>query len=79
MSNLLLTQIQGNAMEKGKCFNNRVEAIGHEYAKNMSLELIPYTLYKNCASLVQFSSVTQSCPTLCDPMNHSTSGLPVHH
>ena len=30
-------------------------------------------------NLVQFSSVTQSCPTLCDPMNHSTPGLPVHH
>ena len=28
---------------------------------------------------VQFSSVTQLCPTLCDPMNHSTPGLPVHH
>ena len=28
---------------------------------------------------IQFSSVTQSCPTLCDPMNRSTSGLPVHH
>ena len=27
---------------------------------------------------VQFSSVAQSCPTLCDPMNHSTPGLPVH-
>ena len=27
----------------------------------------------------QFSSVTQSCPTLCDPMNHSKPGLPVHH
>ena len=27
---------------------------------------------------VQFSSVTQSCPTLCDPMNRSTPGLPVH-
>ena len=27
----------------------------------------------------QFSSVTQSCLTLCDPMNHSTLGLPVHH
>ena len=26
-----------------------------------------------------FSSVTQSCPTLCDPMNRSTPGLPVHH
>ena len=28
---------------------------------------------------VQFSSVTQSCMTLCDPMNHSTPGLPVRH
>ena len=28
---------------------------------------------------VQFSSFTQSCPTLCDPMNRSTPGLPVHH
>ena len=27
----------------------------------------------------QFSSVTKSCPTLCDPMNCSTPGLPVHH
>ena len=29
--------------------------------------------------LVQFSSVAQSCPTLCDPVNLSTPGLPVHH
>ena len=29
--------------------------------------------------MLQFSSVAQSCPTLCDPMNHSTPGLPVHH
>ena len=28
---------------------------------------------------VQFSSVAQSCPTLWDPMNRSTPGLPVHH
>ena len=28
---------------------------------------------------VQFSSVAQSCLTPCDPMNHSTPGLPVHH
>ena len=28
---------------------------------------------------VQFNSVTQLCPTLCDPMNCSTPGLPVHH
>ena len=28
---------------------------------------------------VQFSSVSQSCPTLCDPVNRSTPGLPIHH
>ena len=28
---------------------------------------------------MQFSSVTQSCPTLCNPMDCSTPGLPVHH
>ena len=32
---------------------------------------------KTCS--VQFSSVAQSCPTLCNPMNHSTPGLPVYH
>ena len=30
-------------------------------------------------TLRQFSSVVQSYPTLCDPMNHSMPGLPVHH
>ena len=29
--------------------------------------------------LSQFGSVTQSCPNLCHPMNHSMPGLPVHH
>ena len=34
----------------------------------------------NLPSIIcQFSSVTQSCLTLCDPMNGSTPGLPVHH
>ena len=30
-------------------------------------------------NLVQFSSVAQSCPTLCNPMDCTTAGLPVHH
>ena len=34
---------------------------------------------KVMTNLVQFSSVAQSCPTLCNPMNRSTTGLPVHH
>ena len=29
--------------------------------------------------IIQFSSVTQSCPTLCNPLDYSTPGLPVHH
>ena len=33
----------------------------------------------SCKLLHQFSSVTQSCPILCDPMDCSTPGLPVHH
>ena len=47
---------------------------------------IPYCLShqgrphkKQRLSSVQFSSVAQSCLTLCDPMNRSTPGLPVHH
>ena len=36
---------------------------------------------RSCVSFssVQFSSVAQSCPTLCDPMNRSMPGLPVYH
>ena len=37
--------------------------------------------YRNGMNLIepQFSSVTQLCPTLCDPMNCGRPGLPVHH
>ena len=42
----------------------------------MTQGLNPHILH---SSSVQFSSVAQSCPTLCNPMNHSTPGLPVHH
>ena len=35
--------------------------------------------YIDSRSSVQFSSVTQSCLTLCNPVDHSTPGLPVHH
>ena len=37
-----------------------------------------YTHWRSSSS-VQFSLITQSCPTPCDPVNHSTPGLPVHH
>ena len=34
---------------------------------------------RDLGSVPQFSSVAQSCPTLCNPMDCSTEGLPVHH
>ena len=39
----------------------------------------PWGRKESDATSVQFSSVAQSCPTLCNPMNHSMPGLPVHH
>ena len=46
--------------------------------------ILLYLIYKyhfnfNFQMCTQFSSVTQLCPTLCDPMNHSMPSLPVHH
>ena len=43
-----------------------------------------YNKYQNASTNLSkvtgtFSSVAQLCPTLCDPMNRSTPGLPVHH
>ena len=40
---------------------------------------VSYLCVETSKFLFQFSSVSQSCPTLCNPMNRSTPGLPVHH
>ena len=48
------------------------------YMKNVYIKEM-VNLMKFIEGSVQFSSVTQSCPTLCDPMNRSTPGLSVHH
>ena len=42
-------------------------------------KIIFIVLDSKASFTLQFSSVVQSCPTLCDPMNRSTPGLPVHH
>ena len=57
----------------------------HHSSKASILELSAFFIvqlshpYLTTGKNHQFSSVAQSCPTLCDPMNHSTPGLPVHH
>ena len=46
---------------------------------SVKIDFKPKAETRHKARSVQFSSVSQSCPTLCDPMDCSTPGLPVHH
>ena len=53
-----------------------------EEKKKLKSILFQNSLLNKCDSgsfQTQFSSVALSCPTLCNPMNHSTPGLPVDH
>ena len=43
------------------------------------IKSVTISTFSPLLSVTQFGSLAQSCPTLCDPMNHSTPGLPVHH
>ena len=53
---------------------------GITHSVDMSLGNIEISKYLcDKAPSVQFSSVVQSCPTLCDPMNRSTPGRSVRH
>ena len=54
--------------------------MGEEWlSSHSSLSSKRVTLISTEYCMYQFSSVAQSCPTLCDPMNRSMPGLPVHH
>ena len=44
----------------------------------LNKQIVSHIVFKH-VFLFLFSSGAQSCPTLCDPMNRSTPGLPVHH
>ena len=65
-----------NKMEKmQESINKHLEELKDKHTNTNNT----ITEIKNTLSSVQFSSVTQSCPTLGNPMNCSTPGLPVHH
>ena len=55
----------------------------HKLWRSLTGSLFSFSIFRpeiQCLGLcVQFSSVAQSCPTLCNPMSCSTPGLPVHH
>ena len=57
---------------KGKGY----EKLAQTFCKQIKEKLI---LFLMKCTYIQFSSVAQSCLTLCNPMNHSMPGLPVHH
>ena len=42
-------------------------------------DMFPFATTRTDPEIIQFSSVAQSCPTLCDPMNRSMPGLLAHH
>ena len=72
-------------LQKGKATHSRILAWriqglsspwGHK--ESDTTERLSLSLHYVFSS-VQFSSVTQSCLILCDPMNYSTPGLPIHH
>ena len=53
--------------------------MGSEILHFQQLSADPWAMLHVRKFSVYFSSVAQSCLTLCNPMNHSTPGLPVHH
>ena len=87
----LLSDKESSCQCKRHCFNPWVQKLTWERNGNPLLPCKPTESLARPQSLgsdktltylsdsVQFSSVTQSCPTLCYTMDHSTSGLPVHH
>ena len=77
-------QIDGDTMETVKNFlfvRSKITSdadCSHEIKRHLLLKRKAMTNLVQFSS-VQISSVAQSCLTLCDPMNHSMPGLPVHH
>ena len=71
----------------GHCLLSTIDGLGSQWTVVRltlmlllcSLLWILYFAWMTVLSSVQFSSVAQSCPTLCNPMSRSTPGLPVHH
>ena len=67
-----------------RCNSIHHRMLSYSFAWNLKFYLqvisTPPDLHKSARILsVQFSSVAQWCPTLCNPMNRSTPGLPFHH
>ena len=68
-----------NPLDRGRLQSMHLKTVGHDWsdlAHTVEVEARPHPLL--LPILVQFSSVVQSCLTLCDPMDCNTPGFPVH-
>ena len=72
-------QREGGVVEACGIFPNQASKSCPLHSKRILNHWTTTEIWYDVLSSVQISSVTQSCPTLCNPMNHSTPGLPVHH
>ena len=76
--------VVGNMLRRKNCMGidgmktKFLEWAGCKFFRNRNTMLFIWNLH-NLIRSDQIRSVAQSCPTLCDPMNRSTPGLPVHH
>ena len=62
--------------EKTALIISGVGKTGHVKKKT---RIFSHSIHTNNSKWIPFSSVAQSCLTICDPMNLSVPGLPVHH
>ena len=72
------TRVGNHSLLQG-IFPTQGSTLGLLYCRQILQHLSHQGSLSKVLSSVQFSSVAQACPTLCDPMNCSTPGLPVHH
>ena len=64
-----------------ECSNFILLHVVVQFSQHHFLKLLSFLhcIFLTPLTQIQIRSVAQSCPTLCDPMNHSMPGLPVHH
>ena len=70
----------GLCSDPGEPRSHKSQGMARKQTKPRKLNKIKNCSFPRiCMAYFQFSSVPQLCPTLCDSMNHSMPGLPVHH